>query len=85
MEPPSKLIAQNACNFIKHWYEFNFKFDEFKNHSRKIVFIRWFNELVPFLGKIELKTRCKIRKPKRIIKQGCLEKHVFARYIEHQY
>ena len=71
--------------FFKQCHEFNFRFDEFKSHRSEIPFIEWFGKFIPILEKFELKTgRYKLRKLKRIIPQDYLQKHVLARYMEHQ-
>ena len=61
------------------------KFDEFKSGSSEIAFIEWFSKLISILEKFELKTnRYKLRKLNRIIPRNYLQKHVVARYMEHQ-
>ena len=85
LELLNKLVEENAYNFFKQCHEFNLRFDEFKSHSSEIPFIEWFSKLMCILEKFELKTRrYKLRKLKRIIPQDYLQKHVVARYMEHQ-
>ena len=85
MELLNKLVEENAYNVFKQCREFNFKFDEFRSHSSDIPFIEWFSRLIFILEKFELKTRRDtLRKLKRTIPQDYLQKHVLARYMEHQ-
>ena len=82
LELLNKLVEKNAYNFFKQCQEFNLIF---KNHSSEIQFIEWFSKLMCILEKFELKTRrYKLRKLKRIIPHDYLQKHVVARYMEHQ-